>query len=426
MKNVLIITYYWPPAGGPGVQRWLKFVKYLRDFGIEPIIYAPENPTYPILDESLNTEIPEGITIIKQPIDEPYKIANKVSKGNASTISKGIIATKEKQSFTERFLLFIRGNFFIPDARKNWIKPSVKYLSDYISEHSIDTIITTGPPHSLHLIGLQLKNKLKVNWFADFRDPLTTIGYHKKLKLLPFARLKHKRLEKTVLQSADEIIVTSYTTENQFKAITKKPITVITNGYDHETVGAVELDNRFTISHIGSLLSERNPEVLWNVLAHLSIENNTFQSFLQINLVGTVSKEVLLSLETHNLTQFLNFKGYVSHENAIEYQRKSQVLLLVEIDSEATKCIVPGKLFEYMVSNRPIIAIGPENSDVEQLISKTNTGHYFKYSEYKRLKETILSHFEAFRKNDLHSHAIGLQQYSRIALTEKLAQRILK
>ena len=277
MKKVLIIAYYWPPAGGPGVQRWLKFVTYLRDFGVEPIMYVPENPTYPIVDESLVLEVPKDITILKQPISEPYKIAQKLSKGSSKTISKGIISKKGKQSFVERLLLFIRGNLFIPDARKNWITPSVTYLLNYISEHSIDTVITTGPPHSLHLIGLQIKEKLDVRWIADFRDPWTTIGYHKKLKLLPYAKLKHKLLEKKVLRSADDVIVTSFVTKQQFEAITSKPVTVITNGYDYKVVDIAPLSSRFSIAHIGSLLSDRNPEVLWNVLENLLRENNTFK-----------------------------------------------------------------------------------------------------------------------------------------------------
>ena len=160
LKKAIIITYYWPPSGGPGVQRWLKFVKYLRDFNVEPIVYIPENASYPLLDESLLDEIPKNITIIKQPIKEPYKMAAVVSSKQSKTISKGIISSQKKQNFIEKVLLFIRGNFFIPDARKNWIKPSVCFLSNYIQENNIKTIITTGPPHSMHLIGLNLNLKL--------------------------------------------------------------------------------------------------------------------------------------------------------------------------------------------------------------------------------------------------------------------------
>ncbi len=427
-KKALIITYYWPPAGGPGVQRWLKFVKYLKEFEIEPIVYIPENPNYPIIDESLENEIPDNITILKQPIKEPYGFANVLAKKSSQTISKGIIPEQKKQRFIEKLMLFIRGNFFIPDARKNWIKPSVVYLSEYISNNSIQTIITTGPPHSLHLIGLELKEKLKekleVKWLADFRDPWTTIGYHKQLKLTKSSLKKHKLLEAQVLQNADEVIVTSFRTKKEFQEITEKPITVITNGYDMESNINVELDVKFSLSHIGSLLSERNPELLWQVLKEITIENKEFEAHFQLNLVGVVSQDILKSLEEHSLTHYVNIVGYVSHKEAIVFQKKSQVLLLIEIDSEETKCIIPGKLFEYMVSNRPIIAIGPEDSDVEQIIKQTNTGNYIYYSEHKKLKSIILEHFTAFQNNNLQTHPIGLEPYSRKSLTKKLSELI--
>lgn len=423
-KKVLIITYYWPPAGGPGVQRWLKFIKYLPEFDIEPIVYIPKNPNYPIIDESLVDEIPYDLTIIRQPIVEPYKLASKISKGQSDTISKGIIPDTKKQSVVERLMLFVRGNFFIPDARKKWVKPSVNYLSTYIRDYNIDTIITTGPPHSLHLIGEQLKSRLDIKWIADFRDPWTTIGYHKKLKLLPMAKKKHKFLESKVLNAANTIVVTSNNTKQNFLSLTEKPIEVITNGYDYESVGNVELDVKFSLAHIGSLLSDRNPEVLWNVLEELVNNNKIFASMLQLNFVGSVSKDVLRSLEKHKLSQYVNLIGYVPHAEAVKHHRKSQVLLLIEIDSEETKCIIPGKLFEYMVSNRPILAIGPEGSDVHDILRTTNTGNYFLYSDHDAIKEAILVMFQAFRSSELKSNGIGLQQYSRKSLTKKLAELI--
>jgi len=423
-KKVLIITYYWPPAGGPGVQRWLKFIKYLPEFDIEPIVYIPKNPNYPIIDASLIDEIPNDLTIIRQPIVEPYKLASKISKGQSDTISKGIIPDTKKQSVVERLMLFVRGNFFIPDARKKWVKPSVNYLSTYIRDYNIDTIITTGPPHSLHLIGEKLKSRLDIKWIADFRDPWTTIGYHKKLKLLPMAKKKHKFLESKVLNAADTIVVTSNNTKQNFLSLTEKPIEVITNGYDYESVGNVELDVKFSLAHIGSLLSDRNPEVLWKVLEELMTNNKIFASMLQLNFVGAVSKDVLRSLEEHKLSQYVNLIGYVPHAEAVKHQRKSQILLLIEIDSEETKCIIPGKLFEYMISNRPILAIGPEGSDVHDILRTTNTGNYFLYSDHDTIKEAILDMFQAFRSSELKSNGIGLQQYSRKSLTKKLAELI--
>ncbi len=423
-KKVLIITYYWPPAGGPGVQRWLKFVKYLPEYDIDPVVYCPENPNYPIIDESLVNEIPNNITILKQPINEPYGLASIFSKGSSKKISSGVIPKAKKQSFIEKTMLYVRGNFFIPDARKNWVKPSVEFLSDYIKEHQIETIITTGPPHSLHLIGLQLKASLGVKWFADFRDPWTTIGYHKDLKLTESSKAKHLSLEQKVLNTADQIIVTSNHTKNEFQTKTKQPITVITNGYDSHNVRVEGKDEKFTLSHIGSLLSERNPVVLWETLSELIKENKAFSEVFRLQLVGVVSDDVIESIHKNGLKNYVDVVGYVSHDDALKFQMKSQLLLLIEIDSEDTKAIIAGKVFEYLISETPILAMGPKDADVEKIITSTNTGTYFSYNQKAELKLQLLTYFEAFQNNTLKVNAIGLQPYSRRALTEKLAKLI--
>ncbi|HLP65447.1 glycosyltransferase family 4 protein [Flavobacterium sp.] len=421
-KKLLIITYYWPPAGGPGVQRWLKFVKYLPDFGFQPIVYIPENPTYPIMDEGLQKDVSDNAIILKNKIFEPYQLASFFSATSTQKISSGIIPAVKKQTTLQRFLLWIRGNVFIPDARFLWVKPSVRYLKKYIQEHQIDTIVTSGPPHSLHLIGLKLKKELNVTWLADFRDPWTTIGYHKALKLSSYAEKKHKKLEHQVLNSADTIIVTSKTTKEEFKLITSKPIEVITNGYDVETVAKQTLDTKFTLAHIGSFLSDRNPKLLWEVLSELTIENADFATHFQLKLIGKVSQEILDSIADFKLNDYVANLGYVSHQEALEHQRKSQVLLLVEINSPETKSIIPGKVFEYLVSERPILAIGPKDSDFAEIITSTNTGFFFTYDEKDKLKKTIMSYFELYLEKKLNVFPVGLQQYSRKKLTEQLAR----
>lgn len=424
--KVLIITYYWPPAGGPGVQRWLKFVKYLPQYHIEPIVYCPENPNYPIIDNFLEQEVSKDVTVLKQPIKEPYRFANLLSKKSSKTISSGVIPKQNKQSFIEKLMLYIRGNRFIPDARKHWVKPSVKFLLEYIEKHQIETIITTGPPHSLHLIGLSLKQQLGVKWLADFRDPWTTIGYHKQLKLTIASQKKHFRLEQKVLNFADQIIVTSETTRNEFQFKTDKPIEVITNGYDNHSFERPEKDSKFTMAHIGSLLSERNPKALWKALQELVEEHHDLKAVFQLNLIGLVSDEVLQSIYEHHLKDFVNVIGYVSHSEAIKAQMQSRVLLLIEIDSEDTRAIIPGKLFEYMASETPIIAIGPKDSAVEQIIKTTNTGYYFCYDEKNGIKSQILFYFDAYKNNALATFPIGLKQFSRKELTSKLAHLIFK
>jgi galactitol-specific phosphotransferase system IIB component len=324
----------------------------------------------------------------------------------------------------DKLFLLIRGNLFIPDSRFLWVKPSVSYLEKYILENNIDTIITSGPPHSLHLIGLKLKQSIDLKWFADFRDPWTTIGYHKSLRLSNYATMKHKMLERKVLNAADTLIVTSKTTKREFEAITIKPIAVITNGYDVEKIEAQTLDLKFSLAHIGSFLSERNPMILWESLVELISEVPDFILHLEIKLIGAVSQEVAETIAQFGLDSYLNNLGYVSHGEAIAHQRKSQVLLLIEIDSTETKSIIPGKLFEYLVSNRPILAIGPKNSDFEEIITVTNTGVFFDYSEKTRLKSVILDYYNQFLDGNLSSNGVGLQKYSRKNLTKELVSLI--
>jgi glycosyltransferase involved in cell wall biosynthesis len=421
MQKVLIITYYWPPAGGPGVQRWLKFVKYLRDYDVEPLVYIPENPNYPILDESLLDEIPSGIKIYTKPIFEPYGFARIFSKKKTKKISAGIINSKN-QSTLERVLLWIRGNLFIPDARKFWITPSVNFLLDVLKKEKIGTVITTGPPHSLHLIGLELKKRANIRWITDFRDPWTSIGYHKKLKLTNTSQAKHKQLEHLVLNEADKIIVTSRTTKREFSNITQKPITVITNGYDSTEDGPVTLDVDFTISHIGSLLTGRNPLNLWKAISELIYEYPDFKKCFKLQLAGVISSDVLESIYFFGLQPYTTLLGYLSHDEAQLYQKRSQVLLLIEIDAVETQGIIPGKVFEYMAAKRPILGVGPTNWEVADLIAESNTGKTYSYLQFNELKSTLLHWFKEYQKEQLGLPGATVEQYHRRELTGSLSK----
>ena len=424
MKRALIITYYWPPAGGPGVQRWLKFVTYFKDFGIEPVVFIPDNPHYPLQDKSIVSEIPEGIEIIRFPIKEPYGFAKIFSKKKTNQVSSGII-TNKNQSVLEKLLLWIRGNFFIPDARIGWVKPAVGFLKEYLDKNDMDIVISSGPPHSLHLIGMALKEKLGIKWVADFRDPWTTIHYHQSLRLNKRAQKKHLKLESKVLNNSDLVVVTSARTKKEFQKITSVPIEVISNGYDILEKIEPNLDAQFSIVHIGSLLTNRNPELLWEILSELKDENKVFSKNLLIKLVGVVSEDVLKSLAVFGLTENYKILGYVSHQEAIQIQHDAQVLLLVEMDSPETKSIIPGKLFEYVAANRPILAIGPEGSDVEGIIKETNTGVYFKYTDKEKLKQQLQLYYEAYLKANLNVNSKNIEKYSRSALTKSLSTILL-
>lgn len=423
VKRALIITYYWPPAGGPGVQRWLKFVKYFKEFDIEPVVYIPENPHYPIVDESFVSEIPLDIKILKHPIKEPYRFAGMLSKKKTNTISKGIIDKKE-QSFIEKAMLYVRGNFFIPDARIGWVKPSVAFLKKELVNNPVDCIITTGPPHSLHLIGMQLQKQLNLPWIADFRDPWTTIHYHKELKLSKAAAQKHKQMETEVLQKADQIVVTSPTTKKEFKQLTNTPIEVITNGYEvSEDIYPIP-DTSFSIAHIGSLLSERNPKILWKVLSEIASENKEFATDLELKLVGAVSETIISSIEDAGLKTALKTIGYVTHAEALKMQHNAQLLLVVEMDRPETRAIIPGKLFEYLAAQRPIIALGPKGSDIQEILQQTHSGQFFTYQDEDALKELLLTHYKAFKDGTLSIQTNAIENYSRRELTRKMAALI--
>lgn len=422
-NKVLIIAYYWPPAGGPGVQRWLKFTKYLPEFSIEPIVYVPKNPSYPIIDDSLVAEVADKVTVIKQPIKEPYGWASTLSRKQTKTISSGILPKEGKQSLLQKAMLYVRGNFFVPDARVGWVAPSVTFLKKYIEENDIEKIITTGPPHSLHLIGNQLKKwKPSLNWFADFRDPWTTIGYHDKLRMTAKTKARHKQLEKQVLTTANHIIVTSPGTKREFQAITEKPITVITNGFDDRVITPYQPTERFVLSHIGSLLSDRNPQLLWKVLRELCDELPAFSEALEIQLVGKVSQEIIDAITAEGLESQLNLVGYVSHQEAQRLQEQADALLLIEINAEKTKGIIAGKLFEYLSAQRPIVAIGPEGADIGAIIEKTATGSFVDYSQEKKLKSVIKELFTGDYKYASNENEVA--KYHRRELTAQLSNLI--
>ncbi len=421
MKKVLIICYYWPPSGGPGVQRWLKFVKYFRDFGIEPIVYIPKNAHYPILDEGLKKEVPKDLEILRKSIKEPYKYAKLFFKNKTQKISSGIIDEKDPSAL-EKLMLYARGNLFIPDARVGWVKPSVKFLKKYLSENNdIDTLITTGPPHSLHLIGLQLQKEMALKWVADFRDPWTTIHYHKSLRLTNLARKKHSVYERQVLQAADAIVVTSLGTQKEFQKLTTKPIHIITNGFDSSEQIDTPLDIKFSLVHIGSLLSNRNPKVLWKVLAEMARKDPELQKDLEIKLVGLVAHEIKEEIEKEGLQENLQTVGYVTHEEALRLQHAAQVLLLIEMDRPETKVILPGKLFEYLKSRRPIVALGPKGSDIETILNETKSGLFFDYSNSKSLKQQLENLYASYKAGKPGSTQGSIDRYSRKELTAKMA-----
>lgn len=423
-KKVLIVSYYWPPAGGPGVQRWLKFVKYLPQFDIEPIVVIPENATYPIVDNQWDKTKESSPELIHVPIFEPNQIFKFFSRKKANQLSAGMLSANP--GLFEKILLYLRGNLFIPDARKYWINKVVKTIEAYLKKNpEIDTLITTGPPHSIHLIGLALKNKTSLRWIADFRDPWTTISYHRYLRLSKRSKQKHKKLEEQVLNSCDDLIVTSPKTKSNFEKITDKPIHLITNGYDFDNPKLKPNPEVFKMSYVGSLLRDRNPLIMWEVLSELINENKDFSTCFELHFYGKHASNFKEIIAQYELDSIVYFHGYVPHQEAIELMSSSQVLLLIEINSEQTSEIIPGKLFEYLGVNRPVLALGPENWSAGELITALKAGSYFSYSQKDELKAFLKEAFNQFKNNTLDLALNKSEQFHRKKLTQDLATIIV-
>ena len=421
-KKVLIITYYWPPAGGSGVQRWLKFSKYLRDFEIEPVIYTIDNPSYPILDKSSESEIPKDLEILKQAIFEPNSMLSFFGRNNKKE-SAGFL--NPNPTFFGSIIQYIRANYFIPDARKFWIQPSVNFLSNYLEKNHIDAIITTGPPHSMHIIGLELKKKLGIKWISDFRDPWTEIDYFQQLPLTKKATKKHQDLEQEVLIKSDMVVVVGETMKEKFLQHTKK-IEVLTNGFDTiEDLSTQKLDEKFSITHVGLMNSDRNPTILWEVLNEISNTNLNFKNDLRIKLIGKLDDAVIQDLKVfdHNTIETI---PYLDHKDVGKYQASSQILLLSINEVPSAKGIITGKIFEYLQAKRPILAIGPEDGDAAMILKNTNAGTIIGFKNKTALKATILNLYKDYKEGVLFVKSINIEQYHRKNITSQLAEVIKK
>ena len=424
-KKILIITYYWPPAGGPGVQRWLKFVKYLPEFGWEPTVFIPENPSYPIVDDTLEKDVSINLEIIKTKIWEPYQIAEFFGKDNKK-FKAGQFDVGKNQSLKSRLSIWVRGNFFIPDARVFWVNPSVTYLKKYLKENHFDALVTTGPPHSVHLIGLNLKKEFpNLKWIADFRDPWTEISYYQHLKLTKFADQKHRNLEQKVFENADITLATSYADAENFKKKGANAV-CITNGFDVENQESRtenrEPSTQFTLSYIGVLEQLRNPEVLWRVLNDLMKENEDFRKNFILKFVGRIDDRILDEITNSELNDSVKNLGYLSHSEANLEMQNSDLLLITNFSEDKSKGIIPGKIFEYLATKKQIISFGPKESDVKRILEETHAGKHFSYDDSESLKAFILEKFNDWKSGNLSSNTENIDQFSRRNLTKKLAE----
>lgn len=432
MKKVLIISYYWPPSGGAGVQRWLKFVKYLRQYNWEPIVYTASNPEYPVLDDSFEKDIPKGVEILKHPIWEPYQIYKRfIGQKKDERVVSGFLQEKKGISITKEISLWLRGNLFIPDARCFWIKPSSKFLLNWLKSNHIDALVSTGPPHSMHLIARQIHRTKRIPWLADFRDPWTNIDFAGDLKMSRFAARRNAKLEKAVLNEADAIAVVSDFMREEFKTKTAKPIHVITNGFDPDDFVVAEenlrKDGKFAIVHTGSLNNRRNQPELWRAIKELCIENVEFSNDCVIRLIGKNDLSISENIEAEGLRQRTQLIDYLPHQSIIAEQKSAAVLLLsinnygsTEAGFFSPKATLTGKLFEYLASGKPILMVGPLDGQAAEVIRTTKAGCVVPFGNVDEMKSALFTLYQLWKSGSTEAVS-NIDRFSRITLCAQLA-----
>lgn len=435
MKRVLIITYYWPPSGGSGVQRWVKFSKYLPSEGWQPVIYTPSNPEYTSVDRTLESEIPSEAEIIRRPISEPYGIYRRLMGKDSSTDMKTLTAgasggsvtpiSSGKKSFKQRLSLWIRGNLFVPDPRVWWVRPSVSFLKNYLKEHPVDVIVTTGPPHSMHLIGEKLSKATGLPWIPDFRDPWTKMYYLKYLPLTSPVRKRLLKMEQSVLDNASTVLAVTPLVQDDFRRRTSTPVAMITNGYDEDDfVGPVESDGLFNIVHTGLFAEDGNPLTLWKVLGKKVAENPEFKEKMRLRLVGKVDGAVMEAIEAEGLKDNVINLGYKAHEVAVREQRAASLLILPLRNDPDYRPILPGKLFEYLAARRPILGIGQEDGAMARVFDEIALQgrvvcDWKNESVTASFIDSVWEHF--LEKGDTLLPPDGIERFSRRAITKQLS-----
>lgn len=418
IKRLLIITYYWPPTGGSGVQRWVKFSKYLPEYGWQPVIYTPENPERLAYDDSLLRDIPPEAEIIRRHISEPYNFYRKLFGKGKQQVNP---LSSNDRSFKSRLSRWLRGNLFIPDPRASWVRPSVHYLCKYLKEHPVDAVITTGPPQSMHLIGRELKRRTGITWIADFRDPWTQMFYYKHLCLSRFADKKHHKLEQSVLDEADAVIAVSPSVRDDFAAQTSTPVELITNGFDPDDFppqqdGSKD-DGKFRIVHTGLFAADGNPLNLWDVLASRCSSDPDFASRLEIRLAGKTDTQITDAIRERGLGENLVNLGYLPHEKVVEEQRNASLLILPLRQEPEYAKVLPGKIFEYLASGKPILGIGQEDGAAALILKDAGAGKMFDWDKRDELLEFI---------DDKHNLKKNIEKYNRRVLTAGLVELLDK
>jgi len=429
LKRVLVITYYWPPSGGSGVQRWLKTSKYLPQSGWEPVIYTPENPDVNSVDESLLKDVSADLRVIKRKIREPYAAYKFLTGKKKGEHLQANIVSSEKKGFVQKLSAHIRANWFIPDPRCWWIGPSVKYLSKLIEGgERFDAVISTGPPHSMHLIAREIHKVFNIPWIADFRDPWTRIFYFKHLGLSAKSLRKHKELERSVIAEADRVTVVSSQMKTEFSQgefeTFKDKVEIIPNGYDPEDFDSVEkapdAEGKFVVAHTGLMPESANPDKLWKVLGDMAKSDKDLKEKLMVVTMGQTDGSVKKDIAENGLSDNFKDLGYVPHAQSVAWQKRADILLLPLRKEEESKAILTGKFFEYLASGNNILAFGPTDGDLARSLKETGSGIICEFDDENSIKEAFV---KLQKPNSPTQEQIeNRQKYSRKAGAESFAK----
>ena len=407
IKNkLLLISYYWPPSGGSGVQRWLNFSNSLVKMGWDITVFTVKNGNYPIVDNGLNKIVDKSIKVFKIPILEPTRF---IKKSNSNNINSS--------SFINKFILWVRANLFFPDSRMFWIKKVTKQASDYIKKNDINCLITTAPPFSTHIIGLKIKRRTNIKWISDFRDPWSDFFQFKLLPMTSYQRNKHSNFEKKCLNLSETVITTSPSLTKRYSQINSNSHT-ITNGFSSFKKN-IETE-KFLIMYSGVMKPIQNPQNLWKVLKEICIENQDFSNDLMVRFIGDFHNEITTNDDIKLIESKIKFEKYIEKSKLDIEMSKANVLILTSVNLKDVNNIIPGKLFYYFSFKRPIIAFSNLNSDVSDIISESNTGKVFDFINHVDLKNHILELYSDYRSKTNIFNPKGIASYSYKNLSENI------
>ena len=433
MKKVLVISYYFPPSGGPGVQRVLKFIRHLPKFGWEPIVLTvTEQADFIIRDDSLMSEIPGNLNLKRTAIFEPYSFYRKLTgKGESAELDLNALNVSQggKQKLGERISLFLREWLFIPDARVGWLPFAFFAGLAIIRKHKPLIIFSSGPPNTVHLIAYLLKKITNTPWVADFRDPWFKYLVPERKYFLP-RKIDHW-MARQVVTCCDQIVTVCKGVrrelEHDFRDWVTDKIEIITNGYSRENFYRIQtndnLKTEFRLVYVGSIFVKYDMSSLITAINALWDEQNNFTNYFKFIICGRVDQNVRQAFEESKFASAIEYLGYRNYIEALEIMQSATVLLLYIMDSERGKNIPTSKLYEYLGAGKPILALSPKDSDAAEIINDVKAGIIASPANTEAIKSALAILFNDWQKDELIQAANSnkREKYEMKALTRRLA-----